>query len=703
MQPSPNQTDRQPDPASITHHREKGQTMTRDEAKTQIHEATRDILSKLLPKAKSPVNHEPSYICPFCGHGKSGDGLAINKHSKGGFSLKCFGCDFSGDIIDLYQKMNGADYNTALSLLAEGIGISIDTTQAAQNRPQTVSKVLPDKNTDDTHESQQKATEALVDYTEYYQKCTARLEDTSAISFLKARGITLETAKKYSLGYDPTWISPTVIQNQEAKGSSWRPTATERIIIPTSENAYIARAVRADGPIRYANEGKPLLFNVNALYGDSETIFVTEGAFDALSIIQCGAVAIGLNSTSNIHALLQRLNEKPPQAILLLALDNDAAGQKASKELADGLDKIGIRYIIANISGACKDPNEALQKSPEAFKAAIQNAIDEAKKPPKDDFQNFIDKIQTRAYEPHPTGLSFFDELLNGGILQQSLLLIGAAPGTGKTALCQQVAEEMAAHGKDVIYLNFEMSQEQMLARAISYRMAKKGLWITASEVLQGYNWNDTIREQLQTEFEIYRNRIYPHIKYNPNIAPTLESLQKYLTQIGDSAKANGKEAPAVILDYIHLIGSEQKMDTQELLKQVVTTLKRYAVQYDTFVIGINAINRASSNKALSLNSGRDSSNLEYTGDYMLSLNYWAVDKGLINANDPEAMEKESSKIHRNMILRLHKSRFGAGTGNKKLYYRAKNNIFWGEYDIPVDIEEELSPFDEPTAKGKSR
>ena len=39
---------------------------------------------------------------------------------------KCFKCGFSGDIIDLYQQHYGADYNTALTMLAQECGITID-------------------------------------------------------------------------------------------------------------------------------------------------------------------------------------------------------------------------------------------------------------------------------------------------------------------------------------------------------------------------------------------------------------------------------------------------------------------------------------------------------------------------------------------------------------------------------------------------
>ena len=69
----------------------------------------------------------------------------------------------------------------------------------------------------------------------------------------------------------------------------------------------------------------PDLFNRQALYapGD-EPVFVTEGAFDALSIIEAGGNAIALNSVANDRLLLTAL--RPTNHPLLLCLDNDSAG-----------------------------------------------------------------------------------------------------------------------------------------------------------------------------------------------------------------------------------------------------------------------------------------------------------------------------------------------------------------------------------------
>ena len=108
--------------------------MTREDARQEIRSEWRRIIPGITGEAKQKVNGEASYICPICGHGTHGDGLCRNPRSADGNGLHCFGCGFSGDIIDLYQTTTGADYNTALSLLADELRISITPTDPMQQQ-----------------------------------------------------------------------------------------------------------------------------------------------------------------------------------------------------------------------------------------------------------------------------------------------------------------------------------------------------------------------------------------------------------------------------------------------------------------------------------------------------------------------------------------------------------------------------------------
>lgn len=371
--------------------------MDRDTARQEIRRNWRSIILNYTSTARKKVGGKETYICPFCGHGKNGDGITDNPKSKDGNGIKCFGaCDFSGDIIEFIQRATGADYNTALHAAAADLGITIDpyrqslqgaaanfTAADAQKRVQGDVRGADDKKTAGETKSpqqdvQQPTAASIADYTAYYEQCSKNLSDPAAASYLQARGISPATAAAYRLGYDAAWISPTVVRNQQAKGSNWRPDPTARIILPVSRNHYIARAISQDvkdfAKMNETGGGGTGIFNSGAVYGKKEAVFVTEGIFDALSIIECGGAAVALNSTSNADLFIKQLEQRQTGATLVLCLDNDEPGKKAAAVLKQGLRRLNISYTTADICGSYKDPNEALTGNRAAFEKALQDA-----------------------------------------------------------------------------------------------------------------------------------------------------------------------------------------------------------------------------------------------------------------------------------------------------------------------------------------
>lgn len=690
--------------------------MTRDEAKEAICREYERILQGMTGKAKR-IKGAQSYICPLCGNGSGSDGDGIIRNPKSdSYGLKCFKCGFSGDIIRLYREHMGADYNTALSLLAQEIGIEIDPykpdaaadqgirEQKAVQAPQSDYRPADDKNTMQTEKAPengaQERTEGKADYTEYYKICRERINSPEAASYLSARGISIKTAVAYWIGFDP---AADMAKAPGGQGEIKFP--CPRIIIPTSKSHYAGRSIDPNTPVQYQKMnvagGSPGIFNRQALYAQKvQEVFITEGAFDALSIAEAGAAAVALNSTSNADAFIKQLEKEKPAATLIICLDNDEGGGIATKTIIEGLQRLDIPHITADICGQYKDPNEALTKDRAGFIKSVMAAVAAVHKNYIDDF---LEKIQTEAYKPYQTDLSFFDDLLNGGVIRQSLLLLMAAPGTGKTTLCQQISEAMAAHQKPVIYLNLEMSREQMLAKAISGRLAKRGKFYSALHIMQGYKWSEAEAAEIKEALQEYSRDIFPYLQYNPDgVGGDLDNILEYLKAVGEQAKAAGAAAPVVVVDYLHLISSRNGMETQELIKQSVTGLKKYAIDYDTFVIGIVATNRISNSSGrITLESGRDSSNIEYTADYQLSLNYYDIDNGKVSPNDPEKIAVLQQQEERQMIIRILKGRFVAPGRAAKVWFNAASNYFYGEDDFRPFRGN--SPFDEeePAAEPK--
>ena len=237
----------------------------------------------------------------------------------------------------------------------------------------------------------------------------------------------------------------------------------------------------------------------------------------------------------------------------------------------------------------------------------------------------------------------------------------------------------------------------QMIAKAISARLSSKGIVKSATDILQGYRWNEEEQGQITEEIIDYRTQIFPYLKYNPgDIGTNLESVLQYLQEVGTAAKEAGEQAPVVVVDYLHLM-TAPKLEIQELIKQAVTGLKGYAKNYDTFVIAIMATNRdANKGGQFTMESGRDSSNLEYTGDYMLSLNYYALDQNDKDAKTVQGLAELQRAPIRNMIIRVLKHRLGVPGKSAKVYFHAAGNRFYGENEfMPGDLMDFRTPFEE--------
>lgn len=392
-----------------------------------------------------------------------------------------------------------------------------------------------------------------------------------------------------------------------------------------------------------------------------------------------------------------------------------------------------LQKTIAKAITSCVDVYTPPQERPQAPQTGGKPADDknpapeqktpqEAPQPRKTAmqlFNEFMGKVQTEAYKPLETGMPAFDRLLGGGILRQSLVILTAAPGTGKTALASQVFEEMAKQGADVIFLNLEMSREQLFARSVSricYKQGHKG--ISAADVLKGYSWDGTRRGFIQDAADEYRRTIAERMQYNPEgTGTTLDSIMNVLNAAGEAAKQADKPAPVCVLDYLHLITTDKREEQAEILKKAVAALKGYAIRYDTFVFAISANNRAANASGIvSLDSGRDTSAIEYSADYQLSLNYAALanrrkkDNGeyykTSNPDDMAELQRGDANGNREMIVQVLKNRLNAPGGKLYLSFNPAASVFYpvdkyatppayykGGGFTPIDDEDPDNPF----------
>ena len=582
------------------------------------------------------------YCCPICNSGKGAKGtgalqLYTNPHRVQCFAHNCFtdkGEDTPGALARIW--------NCSLSEVLERAGYRIDRTESAP-APQ-VKKEAP--------KPEPKREDQTAQYKTWHE---ALLNSEKARAFLLDRGIELETAKHFQLGYAEKWVHPT---NKDKPN----PFVEERIIIPRTKTTYTARALDRNASARYKSIGSAL-FNSSVLSSSAKTdpIIVVEGEIDAMLIWQLGhREVVALGSTSNKEAFVKAAKEKNPTGCYVLALDNDEAGREAQEKIAKELEDAGIVYVsedAGDLYAGRKDAGESAVEDPDGLAKRIGDASERAynirvereKAAELEAYQksgagmvdSFLQEIQKETFKPISSGISVIDAAIGGGFIRGSVIMLGSAPGMGKTALVSQICENIVRRtGEDILYLNLEMSREILLARSIA-RIANEGgkPVVTVNEILRGYEWEkkDGLKEIIYTAAEEYKETVANHLLYNPGKDTT--DLTEILQKIEEEKRRLG-HAPIVVLDYIQLVTGEDKEDSMAIIKRAMTTLSHYSKDNNTLVFAISANNRESMKTGLSgLNSSRDSSNIEYGADLHLGLEYEAVSTKAIIA-DSDSGEK---------------------------------------------------------------
>lgn len=96
-----------------------------------------------------------------------------------------------------------------------------------------------------------------------------------------------------------------------------------------------------------------------------------------------------------------------------------------------------------------------------------------------------LSEIEKEEQERIKTGLGEFDNVLGGGIVPSSLILIGGDPGVGKSTLLLQVAGLIAGMGKKVLYVTGEESLSQLKMRAERLGVSSELLFVLSETLLE--------------------------------------------------------------------------------------------------------------------------------------------------------------------------------------------------------------------------
>lgn len=307
-------------------------------------------------------------LCPF--HTEKSPSFNVN---PGIGIFKCFGCGEGGDVFAFVGRMEQVPFPEAVRLLAERYGV-----------------VIPETDEEASVSSEQESIiEALRFAARFFHDHLVNdPAGEPARVYLKQRGITPATARKFGLGYAPDrWdallgaaeaahVSVEVLEKaglvlSRKDGSGWYDRYRHRLIFPIL--SHVSKVLGFGGRIlvddkdqpKYVNSPETLVYHKSrVLYGLSharkairgrEEAVLVEGYTDVISLHQAGVEHVVASSGTALTSEQVKLLSRYARRVLLLYDADDAGVKAAARGIELCLEGGMVPYVVALPDG--EDPD----------------------------------------------------------------------------------------------------------------------------------------------------------------------------------------------------------------------------------------------------------------------------------------------------------------------------------------------------------
>lgn len=308
-----------------------------------------------------------------------------------------------------------------------------------------------------------------------------------AVEYMQSRGISEEVTKQYSIttrrDSDNVIVFPFYDENNIMQFVKYRKTDFDKT---KDQNKEWCEA-----------DCKPILFGMDQCNYENDTLIMTEGQIDSLSVAEAGienavSVPTGANGFTWVPYcwdFLEKFNT-------LIIFGDYEKGKITLLADMKGRFHGTLKNVRPEDYKGCKDANELLQKyGKQAIVDAIQNAV--AVRNPR--IIEMADIVPTEeADEKISSGIKYLDRAI-GGFTMGTLTIITGDSGYGKSTLASQFGTFALKQGFNVFFYSGEMSKWQVkkwLDRQIAgpsfTRLVSKGNgydeWCVKDETVQKIN-----------------------------------------------------------------------------------------------------------------------------------------------------------------------------------------------------------------------
>ena len=304
----------------------------------------------------------------------------------------CFGCQAKGNIFSFLKEMEGVAFLDAVKALSDKAGIPLEIDNYERSKAATTEEQI----LFNINEAANK----------FFTKYLFSTKGSKALSYLRDRGLSLDTIRKFKLGLSPSKNDDLIIflkaegykeEYIEKAGLAFKPENRplvdrfkNRVMFPISNLddrvvAFGGRSLNTAYGAKYINSAETkvfkkgsLLFNLRNAQKNNKnnSLLIVEGYMDVISLannsINNVVAPLGTALTKEQLQLIWRVSEEP-----ILLLDGDNAGKLAASraiELALPLISYNQTLRIANLPSNY-DPDDLIkQYGKEALEDVIENS-----------------------------------------------------------------------------------------------------------------------------------------------------------------------------------------------------------------------------------------------------------------------------------------------------------------------------------------
>ncbi|HJW39150.1 MAG TPA: DNA primase [Candidatus Udaeobacter sp.] len=493
-----------------------------------------EVIGSYFPLKRAGANFKA--LCPF--HQEKTPSFMV---SPGRQTFHCFGCGVGGSVFRFVMDYEHTDFPSAVRKLAVRVGITVVETSRGG---------APEE--DQQREARRLLLKLHAEAAEWFHENLIKREvGEPAQKYLKQRGITVEIAKRWLLGYAPdewdafgSWargrgydvrdlIASGLVKTKDESERSPDQTSKSydrfrgRIMFPICNDlgeviAFSGRLLKnEEGAAKYLNSPEtPLFRKGNVLFGlhkskraliEANSAIVCEGQIDLISLFEAGITNVvapqGTAFTENQARILKRFVND-----VVLCFDSDTAGAKAAERSLDALLQNDLIVRVVELP-AGEDPDSLVRRE---GKEKFENRVASAQ-----DFFDYWIEREMRAADVSSLGAKLqlarrlaetvsrvHDPLMRGEVVNKASARLGVSPADFGTLLSTKPRGTASSEALESARVQAAPAPRHDIAMLCLLALRDEA----ARNFLLAQNWRETLEQVPDAEIliRILQSELHP-------------------------------------------------------------------------------------------------------------------------------------------------------------------------------------------------